>query len=120
MTGTVDGAGRALLPITLRHPVSGSEKTIEAWIDTAFSGELVVPSLLLADLASFPTTSIRARLADGSEVDLGAITLLLNWLGSLRNVEVVTAQGQFPLLGTGLLLDRVLTVDYPNRSVDLK
>lgn len=43
MTGVVDQAGRALLRIRLRRPVAGTESELNAWIDTGFTGELVLP-----------------------------------------------------------------------------
>ena len=105
MLGCVDDFGRALVPICLRHPMSGAELILEAWIDTAFSGELVVPGHLVASLGLPSGPGVRARLADGSELDLDTVTCLLEWFGSSRRVEAVTNQGQgmFPLLGTGLL-----------------
>jgi hypothetical protein len=36
MTGRVDQDGRALLPVSLRHPSAGKDLAFEAWIDTAF------------------------------------------------------------------------------------
>ena len=43
MIGHVDAKGRAMLPIRLRHPTTGAETALDAWIDTAFTDELMVP-----------------------------------------------------------------------------
>ena len=73
MTGTVDSSGRALLRLRMQHPISASETELDAWIDTAFTGELVLP-LQQVVLLGFPLgPAVRAGLADGSEVEYGAI-----------------------------------------------
>jgi predicted aspartyl protease len=68
MTGEVDGSGRALLRVRLRHPTSNIETELDAWVDTGFTGELVVPQPQITALGLPLGPAIRARLADGSEV----------------------------------------------------
>ncbi len=43
MTGSVDGSGRALVRIRLKNPSDATETELDAWIDTGFTGELVLP-----------------------------------------------------------------------------
>jgi predicted aspartyl protease len=50
MTGTVDSLGRALLRVRLQHPQSASVVEMDAWIDTGFTGELVIPQQQIAAL----------------------------------------------------------------------
>jgi len=119
MTGRVDEHGRALLRVTLRHPVTGAVQDCEAWIDTACTGELVLPQGQVAALQLPNRSAVKARLADGSEVELDTYTCLIDWFGTSRRAEVVVNQGASPLLGVGLLKDRQLTIDYPRRTVSL-
>src|SRR5437588_1184215 len=109
MNGTVDGSGRALLRIRIQHPVSAAETEIDAWVDTGFTGELVIPHQQVMSLNLPLGPAVRAGLADGSEVDLDTYTCHLDWLGQQKRIEVVANQGQSPLLGVGLLLDHRLT-----------
>ncbi len=43
MNGHVDSAGRALVRIRLTSAATATTIEIEAWIDTGFTGELVLP-----------------------------------------------------------------------------
>lgn len=117
MTGTVDNAGRALLQIHLKSSADGMEAELEAWIDTGFTGELVLPRDRVASLGLPLGAAVKAVLADGSKVQLDAYTCLLNWFGEWKRIEVVVNQGQFPLLGVGLLMDRELRIDYRTKTV---
>lgn len=53
-----------------------------------------------------------AGLADGTEVVLDTYGCTIQWFGEQRPVEVVANDGQFPLLGVGLMRDRRLEIDY--------
>lgn len=119
MTGSVDNSGRALLRIRVRHPVSAVEAELDGWIDTGFTGELVLPREQVVRLGLPLGPAVRAGLADGSEVELDTYTCILEWFGEWRRIEVVANQGQFPLIGVGLLLDRELRIDYRGKMVTL-
>lgn len=58
-----------------------------------------------------------AGLADGTQVVLETYTCVIEWFGQKRIVEVVENEGQFPLLGVGLLKERRLEVDYRRKTV---
>ncbi len=120
MTGIVDSSDRALVPIRLYHPVSADETELDAWVDTGFTGELVASRDVVNRLSLPLGPAVRAGLADGSEVELDAFTCLLDWFGERKRIEVVANQGQFPLLGAGLLAGRKLEIDYRNRTVSIQ
>ena len=117
MTGSVDDAGRALVRIRLKHPTVATEVELDAWIDTGFTGELVLRQQAVVSLGLPVGPSVMARLADGSDIQLDTHTCLLNWFDEWRRIEVVANQGQFPLLGVGLLLDRDLRINYRTKTV---
>jgi clan AA aspartic protease len=119
MTGTVDSSGRALLRIHVRHPVSKAETELDAWVDTGFTGELVLPLSQITSLGLPLGPAVRAGLADGSEIELDTYTCQLDWFGNWFRIEVVANQGQFPLLGVGLLLNRDLHIDYRAKTVSV-
>jgi clan AA aspartic protease len=119
MIGTVDNSGRALLRIRLQHPSSSTELELDAWIDTGFTGELVLPLDRVVQFKLPLGPAIRAALADGSEVDLNAYTCLLDWFGEWKQIEVIANEGQFPLLGVGLLLDHELHIDYQSKTLSV-
>ena len=117
MTGIVDSSGRALLPLRLQNPNTATQVELHAWVDTGFTGELVLPQQQVDSLGLPLGPAVRAGLADGSEVELDTFTCILDWFGESRSIEVLANQGQFPLLGVGLLLDRELHVDYRGKTL---
>jgi clan AA aspartic protease len=117
MTGFVDDSGRALIRIRLRNPTDEKDIEIETWIDTGFTGELVLPKAIVNSIGLPIGPAVKARLADGSEIQLDTYTCRLDWFGEWERIEVVANEGQFPLLGVGLLMNRDLHIGYPTRTV---
>ena len=87
MNGSVDGAGRALVRIQLKNPSKASEAELDAWIDTGFTGELVLPQQIVSSLGLPLGPSIMARLADGSDIQLDTHTCFLKWFDEWRRIE---------------------------------
>jgi predicted aspartyl protease len=119
MTGWVDSAGRALLSVRLLPPHSVDGVEIAVWIDTGFTGDLTLPQSLIDSLELESTGAVGAVLADGSTTRLETFACGLEWFGDIVALEVIANSGQFPLLGSGLLLDRKLLVDYPAAVLEL-
>ena len=117
MTGTIDNDWRALLRITLRHPATGADNDVDAWVDTAFTGDLTLPRALVTSLGFPRATTVRARLADGSEIELESHSCLLPWFGQLKTVEIVANDSTVPLLGVGVLRDNDVHISYRNRTL---
>ena len=55
---------------------------------------------------------IDAILADGSQIEARTFTCFVNWFGEERRVEVIANDGDYPLLGVGLLLGLELRANY--------
>ena len=70
MKGEVDGSGRAILRISESNGVSNTTQTIEAWVDTGFTGDLVVPRSIIESLGLEPSGAIDGVLADGTQTIL--------------------------------------------------
>ena len=68
MKGTVDESGRALVTLSIRANAGVQSTKIQAWIDTAFNGELVMPRALIDAAQLEQSAGIAARLADGNDV----------------------------------------------------
>ena len=117
MTGSVDGSGRALVRIRLKNPTDAAETELDAWIDTGFTGELVLSQQYVTSLGLPLGPSVMARLATGSDIQLDTYTCLLEWFDEWRRIEVVANEGQYPLLGVGLLLNHDLHIDYRAKTV---
>jgi clan AA aspartic protease len=119
MIGLVDSAGRALLEIEVQPAPSAAGLPIAAWIDTGFTGDLVLPKAVIDQLGLTLSGTVGAVLADGSHVAMQAYECYIQWFGDLRRLEVVGNDGTSPLLGVGLLLDREVIIDYRRKKVTL-
>ena len=119
MKGRVDEHGRALIEIEVSRTQDADLVPITTWIDTAFDGHLVLSSELIAELGLEPLVETEAILADGSLVSLETFLCFVEWFGQRMPLQVIANDGRFPLLGTGLLDQRILHVNYRLRTVVL-
>jgi clan AA aspartic protease len=120
MNGMVDDAGRALITLSVRPTHDAEAAPLRAWVDTAFTGELVIPRATIGALGLPQSAAIMAGLADGTQVVLDTFSCVIDWFGEQRVVEVVENDGNLPLLGVGLLWERKLAINYPARQLSLK
>ena len=119
MIGKVDEKGRALLDIPISNKLDGVFTPVTAWIDTAFDGHLVFPLELIESLILEPLVETEAILADGTKVTLDTFICFVDWFGRRVPLQVIANVGKFPLLGTGLLEQRVLHIDYAMNELSL-
>jgi clan AA aspartic protease len=119
MKGHVDQEMRALLSIRIGKRNATPEMDIYAWLDTAFNGTLVLPKNVAVELG-LPVESIaEAILANGELVELETCGCSIHWLGKVYDTQVVTNESEYGLIGTGLLVDRIITVDYKAKTVSV-
>ena len=119
MIGTVDEKGRALLDVPISSQSDGTYTSVTTWIDTAFDGHLVFPRELIDRLRLDALVETEAILADGSKVALETFLGFVEWFGHRLPLQVIANEGRFPLLGTGLLEQRVLHIDYAKKELTL-
>ncbi len=120
MNGFVDVQGRALLTIPVCAESGALATEIEAWIDTGFTGELVMPRSQIDRMGLKPGLMVRAVLADGRNSRLKSFVAWIDWFGETLEVEVVAGEGQTTLLGVGLMLGHRLVVDYNSLKLTLE
>ncbi len=90
------------------------------WIDTGFNGDLVLPQQQIDDLDLQPSGTLKAILADGSDIALQRYTCMIDWFGDQRDLEVVANDGEYPLLGVGLLAGYDLHSSYRSGEVTIE
>ena len=112
MRGSIDENGRALLTVRIGPDSESRPVAIEVWVDTGFTGDLVLPETTIDALALPQSGSVDAILADGSQIEAKTYTCLVNWFGEERRLEVIANDGDYPLLGVGLLLGLELRANY--------
>jgi clan AA aspartic protease len=84
---------------------------IECVVDTGFAGALTLPPKIVADLDLPFVIRMNANLADDSNVMTPIHQVVILWHGIERDIPVL-AMGRRPLLGTALLEDSNLNVDF--------
>lgn len=118
--GRIDSSGRALLRVSVKAAEQSTPIELEAWIDTGFTGELVLPQDLIASLHLKQSGTVSAELGDGSAVVMETYHCLVAWFGRDQAIEVVGNSGSLPLLGIGLMRDHKLTIDYLGGSLSIE
>jgi clan AA aspartic protease len=119
MDGRVDESLRALLEIRVGDASPELLTTVTVWIDTAFDGFLVFPRPPIESLALEQEAATEAILADGSRILLESYVCHVQWFDEIVAAQVIANEGRLPLLGTELLANHRLVVDYSNRSVSI-
>lgn len=112
MIGNVDDQGRAIVSVSVLTDGASTARSLQVWIDTGFNGDLVLPRQQIIDLGLAQSGTVKAILADGSQVALKTYSCNIEWFGEQRHLEVVANDGAYPLLGVGLLLGHDLTISY--------
>ena len=77
-------------------------QTVEAVLDTGFSGHLTLPQDLIERLGLDYDARIRMVLADGEDMVAHSYHGFVSWLGQTRRVEIIASEG-VSLLGMSLL-----------------
>jgi clan AA aspartic protease len=119
VTGYVDEQDRALLAIGLCPAERAIPTDITVWIDTAFTGDLVLPRSQITALGLPVGVATPAILTDGSRIEVDTFTAHIDWFGRWQSLEVIANDGMIPLLGMSMLRRRRLTIDYAARTLTL-
>lgn len=120
MNGFVDDRGRALISILVRAQTGGEATDVEVWVDTGFTGELVLAQSQIAALRLPQSAVVTAELADGTSTTLDMHSCLIEWFGRLRPIKAIATSGESSLLGVALLDGRTLTIDYGTRTLTIE
>lgn len=84
---------------------------IQCVVDTGFEGFLTLPPAAVAQLGLPYLIKINANLANNSSVETDVYLATIIWNGVERNVAVLV-MGSRPLIGTALLKDYHLSIDF--------
>ncbi len=120
MTGNVDDYGRAMLPVALSAAADGAVSTVEAWVDTGFTGQLMLPMNLIHSLALPLLGKATTRLANGTTEEVDRYQCWIEWFDERKSVAALASLGAFPLLGIALLAGHLLTIDYEKCTLALQ
>jgi clan AA aspartic protease len=107
---------------TIELEVFGSKKKqkITALIDTGFSGYLCIPVDIARELGLELTGTQEVQLADGRWVNQLEFTGQVVFLGQAQTVKISLTDSEMAQVGTMLLGDCRLTIDFPANKTQLK
>jgi clan AA aspartic protease len=108
MQGRVNQRCEAVISIAVRG--GGKLKSVDAVIDTGFTGFLSLPSAIIKELNLSWTYRDRATLGDGSETLFDVYDAEVIWNGQYQEIEINAAETE-PLLGMRMLRGYRLQVD---------
>lgn len=95
-----------------------SDVEIECVVDTGFEGFLTLPLRVIAELSLPYAGQIDANLADSSNVSTEVYWVTVLWSEIEREIAVL-GMGHRPLIGTALLEDYHLSIDFCDGGVIL-
>jgi clan AA aspartic protease len=106
----------------LKVPVVGSRAgiAVDALVDTGFDGDLCLPTLLAIQLGLELRDVIWVELADGTLKNELVFAGVVVWEGEHREVMIALTESEEVLLGTGLLADSVLEMNFARRQIVVK
>lgn len=109
ISGTGVGLQARMVIILYSFDRAGVE--IECVVDMGFEGYLTLPSAIILDLGLPCIAPIDANLADNSRIAANVHQGIILWKGVERAIPVL-AMGRRPLIGTALLEDYHLSIDF--------
>ena len=109
ITGIITVAREAVIRLVVRGP-SYHEVTVDAVIDTGFTGWLTLPPALVGTLGLPFAGTTRATLSDGSEVAIDVFAATAVWDSRDRQVTVLATEGGV-LVGMAMLFGFRLTLE---------
>ena len=88
-------------------------------IDTGFEGDICLPTALAVRLGLELTGETEVELADGTVKKQLVFGGSVRFLGQTRKIGILISDSEDALLGTALLADCRLTIDFPTGKVKL-
>jgi clan AA aspartic protease len=108
MQGYVNGNYEAIITLVVKN--KGNLKSINAVIDTGFTGFLSLPQTIIDELDLSWSYRDRATLGDGSETLFDIYDATVIWNGQYREIEINSAETE-PLVGMSLIEGYRLQID---------
>ena len=111
-SGRVNSYREALVLIRFRDRAA-----TECIVDTGFDGGLMLPRAFLLQIHTPIIGELTFEMVGGTTMSAEVGLIEIDWLGSLRQVEVIISEGNDALVGTELLIATTLVIDYRSNSL---
>ncbi len=112
--GFVNGNSEAILRIEL-----SDGQSLDCILDTGFNGNLILPRSFVEKNSSSILFGVEVELAEGKIAEFGMTTIKIKWLDDEFPVTILVSESNERLIGTELLNNTVLEIDYKNLTVKI-
>lgn len=116
--GIIDEHGHPLVETEVRG--SRTAVKVSALLDSGFDGELCLPIEAAVPLGLELVAVQTVEFADGSTKKEFVFDGRMQWEGELRQIQVYLTAAEQALMGTGLLIDRLVTLDFRSGVVRIE
>jgi len=113
----LDEYGQAVVEVILKG--SRTDIVTKAIIDTGFDGDICLPIHLAIQLGLELKSVQVVELADGNRKNELVFTGFITLNGEEKEIEILLTNSKDTLLGTGLLYDKVLKIDFSKGTVEI-
>lgn len=124
MVETIDGYVdfSRLFPMVIAKLISSANKEIElpAIVDTGYNGEVILPESKIQEMGFEFLGTIDGELANGQIVEIELFKGRLKWFDKVQEVAVGASQSDDTLLGTLLLANSELNIDFKQGQVKIE
>lgn len=111
-SGRVNSYREALVLVRFRDGAA-----IECVVDTGFDGGLLLPRGFVSQIQIQIIGELTFEMVGGTRMSAEIGLADIDWLGRLRQVEVVVGEGDDALIGTELLINTTLVIDYASGNL---
>ena len=115
--GYINAGKRPLIEVTVLG--SQAEASVLAILDTGFDGDISLPLEIAVGLGLTLDSAIKMELADGSVKLELVFTGKVLWENKSRNVDILITTSEDALIGTGLLDEHSVHLDFRNNQVKI-
>ena len=112
--GFVNEYLEAVLSVRL---VNGSN--VECILDTGFNGSLLLPRKFIEDNSMLLVGREPVVMVEQNIIEVDVVAGEINWLGGKSLVRVLVSETDEALIGTQMLVDSALEIDYKNKTVKI-
>ncbi len=93
--------------------------TIYSVLDTGFDGSLLLPRKFAKENSMHFLGPEKVMLVEGISAEIETALVKMNWLSEEISIRIFISETDDALIGTEMLVDSVLEIDYKNRSVKI-
>ena len=112
--GIVNNNLEAILQIRLANGA-----IIDGVLDTGFDGSVLLPRKFAKENSMHFLGPEKVMLVEGISAEIETALVKMNWLGEEISIRVFISETNEVLIGTEMLVDSILEIDYKNLTVKI-